>query len=234
MHIERRKRFRIRVSHELFKHDGTGRVFSLSDLSEQGFALTLSEARDLALFPLGDVIDGTLSLKFEDERTVRSAVQVRVVRLGVESVGLAILAPSAELEAILREFLDPSRLGSGLRAMPPDALQGQERSVWYRGPSGTDLLLTRERDGSFSRFALYALGHCVNWEAGKGLSTASATGVEAGAPRAEVSSVFSADAQSFRVDEGADPEKLRIAKAVILSSNLGQDLKAWCVRHLGG
>ena len=35
-------------------------------------------------------------------------------------------------------------------------------------------------------------------------------------------------------DDAPDLQKLDIAKALVLSSNLSQDLKKWCVTHLAG
>jgi hypothetical protein len=217
---ERRRVPRLSVTHEQFRESRTGKVFSVGDLSTEGLGLRLIDGEDLAHFPLASVIEGLLNLKRE-----KHAVRFRVVRVGAGFVGGRFEGLSAESQAALARFFDPKSLGAELRPMPgaPDG------AMWYHGASGTDLLLWRNPDGSYQRFTLYVMSGFVQWEESRGATTGLVAGpVESSEERGFVR----LETVAITPDAQPDAGKLEVAKALILSSNLPQDLRRWCVRQL--
>lgn len=217
---ERRRRPRIGLSTEQFRLARNGKVFSISDLSTGGMAIRVLDAQDLMLFPVASEFDGTLNL-----RGHRVEVKARVRHLGSELVGCEFENASQELKGILLRFLDPELLGREIKPIP----SSEPGTTWYHGPSGTDLLFVRRADGQFYRFTVFVLGNYVQWDEDGGL----VTGVtrETRQP-GENWGIVRMDTLLLDPDRQPDAAKLSVAKVLVLSSNLPEDLKKWLVRHL--
>ncbi|HLD99041.1 MAG TPA: PilZ domain-containing protein [Bdellovibrionota bacterium] len=215
---ERRRLPRLNLAGEQFKLS-TGKIFSVSNLSNDGMALRVLERADLEFFPIATRIQGTLKLagqKFETRAIVR--------HLGGDAVGCQFDGISEDLKAVLARFLDPEELGRELKPIPASELG----AVWYRGPSGTNLLLWRANDGQYRRIALFVLGNYMQWDESSGLTTGQ---THASDECAEVRGIVHFETMLLDVDEKPDPKKLEVAKKLLMSSNLPQDLKKWCVRQ---
>ncbi len=220
---ERRRRPRIGLTSEQFRFGQNGKVFSVSDLSPDGMAIRVLDRNDFALFPVATTLSGTLNL-----RGMRYSIQARVRRIGHELIGCEFQSLEASVQEALEKFLDPKVLGSELRPIP----SSETGTLWYHGPSGTDLLLVRGADGQYRRMTLFVLGNYILWEGDSGLSTGSAVDATEGVPPGEVWGIVRFETMVLESDKTPDSNKLNIAKALILSSNLPQDLKKWCVRQL--
>jgi hypothetical protein len=219
---ERRRVPRLGVASEQFRLKQNGKIFSVADLSEDGMGLRVIDRTDICLFPVGSVIEGTLNL-----HRVKHPVRAQIVRLDGDHVGCRFQELSQETQAALLSFLEPAVLGRELKPIPSSA--GDGGTLWYHGPSGTDLLLWRSMDGQFKRFSLFTQGGFVQWEEETGLSTGQSENSD---EQDEIRGVIRFETMLLKADEKPDPEKLSIAKKIILSSNLPQDLKGWCARKL--
>lgn len=224
----RRRLPRITLTAEQFRLGQNGKVFGVADLSAEGMALRLIDPQDAQLFAVGAKVEGTLNLKGH-----KYPAKARVRHLGRGLVGMQFEAPTPELKRALTSLLDPEALGRELRPLPASEVS----MLWYHGPSGTDLLLKRSATGRYDRLSLYTLGRYVQWTDDHGVETGftqiaaplsgeSHQNTEIGLVRFEVLSHLS--------DPQPDSEKLQIAKTLILSSKLPQDLKQWCTRVLRG
>ncbi len=228
---EKRKKPRIHLASEQFRIDQTGKLFSVIDLSTDGMAFRILDSADMSMLPVAAQVSGILNL-----RGVKHSVQVKVRHLRNETVGCQFVDLSEGARAALEKFLDPAELGRELRPIPSthNVQAGEGSTLWYHGPGGTDLLFARALDGRYRRFTLFVLGSFVQWEEEVGTKTGRAAlsedrrdqlGEEWGAVQFET--------MVLAPDEQPDHDKLSIAKDLILSSNLPQDLKKWCVRQLG-
>lgn len=204
---------------ESFGKDSRGKVFSVCDLSEAGMALRVLDVQDLKYFPVAAELKGTLNL-----RGKKISLQSKVRHLTPESVGCQFVGLSDEVKVQLSDFLDPAKLGSELKPLPVS----EGRMLWYHGPSGTDLLMWRHNDGQYWKFTLYVLGSFIQWEEGPGVSTGEC---RASGALAEQRGILRLETCLLEADAKVDPDKLLIAKKLLLGSNLPQDLKKWCVRH---
>lgn len=218
---ERRRRPRVALTGEQFRLSSTGKVFSVMSFSERGMALHLLDSSDFLLFPIGAQLEGTLKI-----RGGRHPVRAKVMNIGTRRVGCEFEGLDAEVARLLAALLDPVALGREIRPVPaPDG-----KALWYHGPCGTDLLFSRGMDGQISKMLLYALGSFVEWDEESGeLITGRAQAASTGA---ENTGVVTYETVFLEADAAPDPEKLRIAKEMILSSNLSEDLKGWCSRRL--
>lgn len=220
---ERRRLPRINLSGEQFRLDQTGKIFPVTDLSESGMALRILDRADFLLFPVAALVQGVLNLKGE-----KHSVRGRVRHLGADTVGCEFESLSSEAGARISSFLDPALLGRELKPIPSSEGAG---TLWYHGPSGTDLLLRRGPDGQYHRMTLYVLGSYVQWLADGGLTTGR---TQPSGEQGENRGVLRFETLLLEADPAADHGKLAVAKTLILSSNLSEDFKKWCTRKLEG
>jgi len=218
--LERRRLPRFSLTGEQFRLAANGKVFAVEDLSQDGMALRILDPNDNQLFPIGHVFEGMLKIKGG-----KYPLRAQVRNLGTERVGCQFQELSEDVQAALKRFLDPAALGAELRPMPA----AEATHIWYRGPSGTDLILKRGMDGQYFHMILCVFGTYVQWDATVGLSTGrTLPSQELG----EEHGILRFETMLLKADHAADRGKLSVAKTLILSSNLSQDLKNWCVRHL--
>jgi hypothetical protein len=218
--LERRKLPRLTVTSEQFRLTKTHKIFSLSDLSMEGMAFDLSGQDDVKGLSVGLLLDGTLNLKRE-----KYAIQARIRNINPNRVGCEFENRTPELAQALKQILDPAVLGAEMKPIP----SSEGNTLWYHGTSGTDLIFHRFADGKYRNFSLYVLNTYIQWEEENGLSTGWTVDSD---QRSERSGILSFETLLLRADPKPDEEKLKVAKTVILSSNLPQDLKNWCVRQL--
>jgi hypothetical protein len=183
-------------------------------------ALRILDARDRIHFAVGARMKGILNLRGEK---IHLAAQVR--HAGVEIVGCEFQDLDAGTTERLREAFDPEQLGRDLKPIPTEV----NGPLWYHGMSGTDLLLWRGLDGQYTKLVVYVLGSYVQWDAERGLETGR---VDSAFERSEVWGVVRFETLLLRSDPAKDAGKLAVAKTLVLSSNLPQDLKRWCGRQL--
>lgn len=218
--IELRRRPRLSLTGEHFRLGSCGKIFSILDLSTDGMAIRVLTHEDLIHFPIAMRFEGVLNLK-----GVRSRVTAQVRHVSKDRVGCQFAELSQDVQGVIREFLLPEVLGRELKPIP----SSDPGSLWYHGPSGTDLLFWRGLDGKFQRFAFYLYGMSVYWDEADGLSTGKIQEID---PICEEQGVIYFDQLMIKTDLSPDREKLDIAKALVLSSNFPDDLKTWCARHL--
>jgi hypothetical protein len=228
---QKRKKPRIHLASEQFRIDQTGKLFSVVDLSLDGMAFRVLDADDLTILPVASQITGILNL-----RGVKHSVTVQVKNLRNQTVGCQFVDLSKESIAALEKFLNPAELGRELRPIPTaqNVRTNESATLWYHGPGGTDLLFGRALDGRYHRFTLFVLGSYVQWEEEHGASIGRAVSSED--RRDQLSEEWGAvqfETMVLDPDSEPDHDKLSIAKDLIMSSNLPQDLKKWCVRQLG-
>lgn len=216
---ERRQLPRLSLSSEQFRHSLSGKIFSVTDLSAKGMGLWLFDSEDLSLFTVGAHFEGTLNLKREKHQ-----VKARVRNLNSDRIGCEFENISPLCLAAIAKFLDPATLGAELKLIPSVELN----TLWYHGPSGTDLLVSRTADGIYQRITLYVLGSFVQWEVGGQLVTGRTAPAES---HSEIRGIHRLETLYLDPDPVIDPEKLEIAKTVVLSSNLPLEMKNECIRH---
>jgi hypothetical protein len=219
-YTERRSLPRLCLASEQFRLNSHDRLFSVSDLSENGLGLDLIDPQDLKYFVIGAHLKGLLNL-----RRAKLEVTLKVCNLFDDRVGCEFYALEAAAKTTLLEFLDPSALGAALKPMP----LGEFFSLWYHGPSRTDLMFRRLSDGRFRKLSLYVLGVFVQWDEQEGLVTGT---TQPALSKNEVRGILRIETLWIYLDALADSAKLSIAKKVILSSNLPKDLKHWSLRQL--
>jgi len=216
---ERRQLPRLSLGSEQFRFNDTHKIFSVTDLSQNGMGLWCSDREDIQFFSVGLLIEGVLNLKRE-----KYPIQARIRNRGLDRIGCEFENLSSEAARTLSHYLDPKLLGEDLKPIPSTEMS----TLWYHGPSGTDLLLKRSTDGQYSKLSLYVLNTYIQWERDQGLTTGR---TKISDVRSEVRGIFRLETLLLQEDPTPDPLKLSIAKTVIMSSNLSQDLKSWCVRH---
>jgi len=217
---ERRCLPRVCLTREQFRLTQTGKIFSVTDLSQNGIGFWLSDSKDLVLFILGSTLEGTLNLHRQ-----KHSIQIKVKNLSQQRVGAVFENLSLETKKAIEQFLSPNVLGAELKPMPSYELS----TLWYHGPSGTDLILHRSADGQIERITLYVFGSYVQWDHHQGVCSGR---VMLSHHRSEVRGMMRFETLLLFQDGTLDGSKLEIAKTVILSSNLPQDLKSRCVRKL--
>jgi hypothetical protein len=218
---ERRKMPRLTLAYEQFRLAENGKLFAVSDLSEGGMALRVIDREDLGILPVGRYVEGVLSLK---GRRFEVSAQVRHIQGDLVGFRFEEFAPGAQ-DAI-RRYIDPAFLGAELRPMPLT----DSSAIWYHAPSGTDLVLWRGHDGQYHRMALCVLGSIVQWEVEAGLSTGRTDPARSQA--AEERGLVQFETMVFEPDSAPDAAKLAVAKTLMVSSNLSEDLRKWCLRRL--
>lgn len=220
--FERRRVPRLNLTTDQFKLSQNGKLFSVYDLSAHGMALRIIDAEDFYLFPVGSHFEGVLNLRGDKLR-----IKAQVRHLGQDLIGTEFESLDTQTIQFLETRLDPELLGKDLKPLPST----DSGATWYHGSSGTDLLLWRAIDGSYHRFSAFVLGSYIQWEQEAGVTTGR---VNFGDTPAEVWGAVRFETVLLKADPQPDPAKLMIAKTLIMSSNLPQDLKKWCVRMLGG
>lgn len=231
---EKRRKPRINLTTEQFRLQSTQvgpqenrsfhRIFSVEDLSPAGMAFRVLDSNDLLVLPVSTVLNGVLNLRGE-----KLEVKAQVKNLSPYRVGCEFSELSDSVKSSLEKFLDPAVLGSSLRPIPSSDVG----TLWYHGPSGTDLLLGRAIDGKYSRLMLFVLGSFIQWDEQGGLTTGKAKlSDDACDQRSEEWGVVQFETMILTQDAQPDSHKLSIAKAVFMSSNLPQDLKKWCLRQV--
>jgi hypothetical protein len=208
---ERRSVPRLALTGEQFRLKESGKVFSVADLSVDGMALKILDEEDLALFPVGRKIEGALNVRREKHAVIAQVVHVKRGRVGCHFENL-----EARTKRAFARYLDPAVLGAELKATP----SGESGTIWYHGPSGTDLSFFKGTDGASSRALLIVFGTFVQWDTERGLSTGTASFAE------------NAETLLFQADSAPDPDKLSVAKTLLLSSNVTKELKEWCLRRM--
>lgn len=216
---ERRTLPRLTLSHEQFRLDATGKLFSVADLSLAGMALRIVDQADLVHFTVGRELEGTLNL-----RRQKYPVKARVRHIGKDLVGCQFHDLNAEVTRALEKVLDPKTLGQEMKPVPSNDL-----GIWYHGTSGTEFMIWRDVDGRQTKLAILVLGNLVQWEENTGLSTGV---VESSFEESHVLGVTRFETLLIRPDSRIDHQKLSIAKRLIVSCNLPEDLKRWCLRRL--
>lgn len=218
--IEMRRRPRVSLAAEQFRLSSNGKVFSIADLSAEGMALRVLHHEDLINFPVAMKIEGVLNLK-----GIKNHIDARVKYVGKERVGCQFEDLSPEAKKVIEVFLDPQVLGRELKPLP----SYETGSLWYHGPSGTDLLFWRGIDGKFLRFVFYFHGSSVCWDEDSGVVTGKIQEIDS---LSETQGVIGFENLLIQKDARPDQQKLDIAKALVLSSNFPEDMKNWSVRHL--
>jgi hypothetical protein len=220
---ERRRRPRLNLASEQFRLMPQGKIFSVADLSTEGMAFRIIDRHDLEGLPVATWIDGILNVRGE-----KFTVRAQIRHLGNEVVGCQFDGLSEETRTGLERLLDPAVLGGELRPIP----SSDAGTLWYHGPSGTDVLLARAVDGQYRRLTIFVLGTFIQWDLELGVSTGRAV-ASGDAPRNECWGMVQFETMLLEADTVPDPDKLSVAKALVLGSNLPQDLKKWCARQLG-
>ena len=217
------KRFlpRLTVSHEVFRLDENGRLFAVADLTMKGMALRIAERDDFFHFSVGAEVRGTLNLRRE-----KFPIQARVRHLGRELVGLEFETLPSSIEHALARLLDPATLGADLRPVPTE-----DEALLFAASSGTEVLFNPSAEGGFQRITVMMLGTLVVWDAKSGLRTGTITNSY---EQSFVTGVTRLETLLFEEDRAIDPQKLNLAKAMISSSNLSEELKKFCARRLEG
>jgi len=217
---ERRHLPRLSLTSEQFRLNRDGKLFSVSDLSRSGMGIWLLNREDAQHFSVGLLLEGILNLKRQ-----KYHAKVRVRNMSPDRIGCEFEDPSEEIIVALADLLNPELLGKELKPLPSSEMT----SLWYHGPTGTDLLFRRMADGNYQRFTLYVLGTFIQWDQREGLSTGRTL---ISNERSELRGILRLETLLLDSDPTPAPDKLSIAKTVILSSNLPLDLKGWCVRQL--
>jgi hypothetical protein len=212
---------RLSLSHEVFRSATSGKLFGVADLSRNGMAVRVLEREDFYEFAVGAEISGILNL-----RRQKIAISGRVRHIGRDQVGIEFENLGADASRALDEGLDPHTLGRDLREVPTG-----DSTLFFASASGTEVLANRESDGRITRILVLVLGTLVQWEERGGLRTgrirpADGQSYEVGITRME--------SMSFLEDRAIDPQKLGLARTLISSSPLPEEVKTFCFRRLEG
>ncbi|MEK6578107.1 MAG: PilZ domain-containing protein [Bdellovibrionota bacterium] len=217
---ERRRLPRLGLTKEQFRLGNNGKIFSVTDLSSGGMALRILDREDLRNFSIGAELEGNLNLKGQ-----KHPIRARVRHIKGELVGCQFEEIPPQIKSVLKGFLDPVSLGRELRPIPVS----EEHALWYHGPSGTDVMIWRKPKGGYLRVLILSTGDYVQWEEQTGLVTGQS---RPGEQESESWGIVRLETMLLDRDAKPDPEKLSIAKTLILSSKLPKDLLTWCVKQL--
>ena len=224
--MERRKIPRIDLASEQFRLKANGKVFPVINLSPVGMALRVIDKNDLVLFTVGRKVPGTLNLRRQKFEVPAKVVNTRLGTVGVEFTW-EDLEGDDPTEENLKKSLDIDLLASELHRVPTNDLN---KAIWFHGPSGTDILYWRGGTGQIEGFAIYILGSFIRWEEEQGITTGRCVAQDDGE---HSSTVIHLVTMVLDPDSQMDPDKLAIAKKLVLSSNLPQDLKDLSVSRIG-
>jgi len=220
---EKRLLPRLTVSHEVFRHATTGKFFAVADLSTGGMAVRVPEREDLYLFMVGAEVEGILNIRRE-----KFAVHGKVRHLGKDLVGIEFDELPSSVAYALAAYLNPETLGQELRPVPTG-----DASLFYASTSGTEVLFTRSAfgDARCTQLTVMILGSLIQWSERGGLRTGV---VKNSYEESMVVGLTRFDTLLFTEDSAIDPQKLNLAKRLISSSNLSEDLKKFSFRRLEG
>lgn len=218
---ERRRVPRLSLASEQFRLAENGKIFSVDDLSIEGMGLSLIEREDLILFPPGRVVSGDLHIG--DEKV---HVDLHIKTIHGKTVGCRFQELSDLAKRSLEVFLDPNRLGKLLKSMPAHQ---EERVIWYHGPGTTDLIIWKGPDRISRRFVLYVYGSFVQWDREEGLISGRTLATD---QESEVNGVVRLETRLLEEDPKPDQGKIEIAKKIILSSKLPEEIKFFCSERL--
>jgi hypothetical protein len=212
---EKRRLPRVNLSSEQFRLSQNGRLFWVTDLSNSGFGVRISQEEDRILFTVGHRIEGLLHVR---DRKLR--VFGRVRHLGLGGAGIEFEGLDTDAAEFIQKFLDPHSLAQGLKRMP--ALE--ERLAWWSGAGGTELWVWHPvENGEFERAVLLMWGHFVEWAA-QGQVTTGLWSHSLEEP--DVRGAMRFETLLFKPDAaGPDRAQLKVAKTFLLSSNLPENLK---------
>jgi len=220
-HSEKRLLPRLTVSHEVFRHETTGKFFAVADLSMRGMAIRVVEREDFYPFMIGAEVRGTLNIRHE-----KFQVQGAVRHLGKDLVGIEFAELPSSVVHALSVFLDPEALGQDLRPVPTG-----DASMLYASTSGTEVLFARDRAGRISRITVMILGSLIVWDAANGLRTGQ---LKNSYEESLAVGITRLDTMIFLEDSAIDPQKLNLAKRLVSSSNLSDDLKKLSIHCFEG
>ena len=219
-----KRRFpRLCLTTEQFKLSDNGKVFAVTDLSTGGMGIRVLDREDLAIFPVLREIKGTLKI-----RDGKFPIKARVCNVRKDSVGCEFINVSKKTSAAVKEFLDPLRLGPDLKPVPLE----EEGASWFHGTTGTDVLVWKSPSGDISRFGVYIFGTYVQWEPGEGLTSGRIVG--AADEETVPSGIIRLETMILDPDPSPDEGKVGIAKTLILSSNLAQELQNFLSLKMAG
>lgn len=219
--MEKRLLPRLTVSHEVFRHADTGKFFAVADLSTGGMAIRVSDREDLFLFMIGAEVHGILNIRHE-----KFQISGKVRHLGRDLVGIEFAELPASVAHALAGYLDPVMLGQELRPVPTG-----DTALLYASTSGTEVFFDRDPEGRFKRVTVLLLGSLIQWDERTGLRTGL---VKNSFEESLVTGVTRLETMLFQEDFAIDPQKLNLAKRLVSSSNLSEDLKKFCLRRFEG
>ena len=170
---------------------------------------------------VGAEVQGTLNIRHE-----KFPVYGIVRHIGRELVGIEFGELPASVAHALANHLDPVTLGQELRPVPTG-----DDSLLYASTSGTEVLFDRHHDGRCRKLTVMMLGSLIQWDERSGLRTGT---VKNSFEESLTMGVTRLETLLFHEDSAIDPQKLNLAKRLISSSNLSDDLKQFCARRLEG
>ncbi|NBU20069.1 PilZ domain-containing protein [bacterium] len=217
--VEKRVTPRWKLEKVLFRSSLHGKIFSVVDLSLGGMSLALSVDDQKDWVP-GLQIQGVLSCYSE-----KLPIQARVRFKKGNRVGCEFESLLSSVQVHLERFLKPEVLGEMLKWIPFQEAQAD----WFVGPCGTSLLIRRGQAQEPLHISAYFLGKYFQWEKHSGMATGIFTVSD---DPDESRGLFQLQTYLLEKDPEFDSLKLSIAKKVILSSNISQELKAWCNDHI--
>lgn len=217
---ERRRMPRLTLTTEQFKMQRNGKVYPVADLSLGGMAIRVLDPADFVLFTVGSDVEGLINLHRNKYPVIAKVKNIRHEVVGCEFLGLG----TQTIEALHQAF-NPETLGKEIKPMP--ASEGA--SLWFHGPSGTDILLWRGTDGQYKRLSVFLLGSYIQWDEESGLTTGRALPTE---EQAEVRGALRFETLDLVKDPQVDLGRVELARALLESTSIGQDLKTWCSRKL--
>jgi hypothetical protein len=210
-------------------------------------ALRILDSQDFILFTVGARVTGHLNLG-----GTKVAVRAQVKHLGAQVVGCQFQLSEMDEKVLLalENFLSPAAMGQAMRLMP----SVDDKSLWYHGASGTDLLLgggngsvgsdpahsastasSPHKTPLYQKLTLYARGSYVQWDHETGLTTGRTESADPHPPgQGEGWGVVRFETTLLKADPLIDAEKLSIAKALILGCKMAPELKNWCLTQLSG
>ena len=225
---------RMNVTGETFRNLRNGKTYAVTDLSSGGFSLRMIDDADLLLYPAGAEIRGRLRLRDLPEPL---PVEARVRHVERGRVGLEFVSANDVLERELAAFLSPARVGRSLRLSPGGTLD----CLWYRGGAAADLWVWPSAANApgaetrIERWVLRAHGIVVVYEGdAPGLVTGTAEEFEPHAFQEgeEEWGLLHFETIEMRRDGTPDGEKMRIAKAILLSCNERDPIRFACAAVL--
>lgn len=223
---------RLSLTSEQFRLAENGKVFGVADLSKSGMALRILDSADLAQFPVMHEFEGTLNLN-----QVKVPIKAVVRNVRKDLVGCELMEQETVSQGKIGAFLDPARLGAELKAVSVedpghDSDKKEQTASWYHASSGTDVLIWKNESGEPVRFAIFILGSFIQLNPTEGLVTgriAAAADVESVG-----TSLIRLETMILDPDLKPDPGKLEVAKTLVLSSNLAQEVQDWMIRKMAG